>query len=126
MSEFFIKHELNLHHRIARKVEEFIEKYSEELQEFILKHDGVNWMDNKEEYFLLRSDYDDMIRDIRGLKLGKKYVGVMSWLINRAFRIGDGTKRNISNMTSTINKNKAILMKALYDVDQNTFLSCFI
>ena len=125
MSEFFIKHEFNLYHRIAKKVEGFIEKYAEELQNFVLKHPDVNWEDSKDEYFLLRSDYENMIRDIRGLKLGKKYVGLMSWLINRAFRINSGVRGNIRNMDSKTNKNRAILMKTLYDVDKDTFLSCF-
>ena len=126
MKDFFIKHELGLQHRIARKVEEFIEKYSKELQEFVLNHDGINWKDDKEEYYLLRSDYDDLINDLRQLKLGKKYTGLMSWLINRAFMIGAGIKRNIDTSNTNINKNKSILMKTLYDVDQDTFLSCFI
>ena len=125
MSEFFVKHEFQLYHRIAKKVEEFIEKYAEELQTFVLNHSDVNWEDDKEEYFLLRSDYDNMIQDIRGLKLGKKYAGLMSWLINRAFRINSGVRGNVNNMDSKTNKNRSILLKTLYDVDKNTFLSCF-
>lgn len=126
MSEFFVKHELDLQHRVARKVEELIEKYAIELYEFTLNHDGTNWMDNKEEYFLLRSDFDDMIKDIRGLKLGKKYAGLMAWLINRAFKIGAGAKSKSNIMSSTVNKNKPILMKTLYEVNKETFMSCFI
>ena len=125
MSHFFVKHDFKLYHRIAKKVEMFIEKYSEELQNYIYNHDGTNWVDDKEEYFLLRSDYENMINDIRGLKLGKKYAGLMSWLINRAFRINSGVKGNVQNMTSKTNKNRSILMKTLYDVDKDTFLSCF-
>jgi len=126
MEDFFIKHSLELHHRVAKKVEAFIEKYAKELQKFVLTHEDVSWKDDKEEYFLLRSDYDDLIRDIRELKLGKKYLGLMSWLINRAFVISPDIKRNINTMNTNINKNKAILMKTLYDVDRDLFLSCFI
>lgn len=126
MKNFFIKHELQFHHRIARKVEDFIEKYASELQEYILSHDGTSWKDNKEEYFLLRSDYDDLINDIRQLTLGKKYAGLMSWLINRAFLITPEIKSNKGMIKTNINKNKSILMKTLYDVDRDTFLSCFI
>ena len=126
MKDFFVKHELKIQHRIARKVEEFIEKYSQELQKYVLNHDGINWKDDKEEYYLLRSDYDNLINDLRQLKLGKKYVGLMSWLINRAFIIGAGMKRNVNTSNTNINKNKSILMKTLYDVDRDTFLSCFI
>ena len=126
MKEFFIKHELNIEHRFAKKVEIFIEEYAKELQEFILNHDNLNWEDDKGEYYLLRSDYDDLIKKLRSLKLGKKYVGLMSWLINRAFLINSGVKSKRNKMDSTINKNKAILMKTLYDVDKDVFLSCFI
>ena len=126
MKDFFIKHDLDFHHRVARKIEEFIEKYSKELQDFILNHDGINWEDDKGEYYLLRSDYDDLINDLRQLNLGKKYKGLMSWLINRAFLITPEIKSNINVMKSDINKNKAILMKTLYDVDKDIFLSCFI
>ena len=126
MKEFFIKHELNLDHRFAKKVEMFIEEYAKELQDFILNHEDVSWKDDKEEYFLLRSDYDDLIKNLRLLKLGKKYAGLMSWLINRAFLINSGVKSKRNEMDSTINKNKAILMKTLYDVDRDVFLSCFI
>lgn len=58
--------------------------------------------------------------------LGKKYVGLISWLINRAFCIGAGAKRNKNAMQSTIDKNKSILMKTLYDVNKEAFLSCFV
>ena len=126
MKDFFIKHKLDFHHRIARKVEEFIEKYAKELQDFIINHDGINWEDDKGEYYLLRSDYDNLINDLRMLNLGKKYAGLMSWLINRAFLITPEIKSNINVMKSDVNKNKAILMKTLYDVDKDVFLSCFI
>lgn len=125
MSNFFIKHELDFHHRIARKVEELIEKYSLELRNYVFNHDDINWKDDKEEYFLLRADFDEMINDIRKIGLTKKYSGLMSWLINRAFCIGAGAKRNINNTKSEIDKNKSILMKTLYEVNKDAFISCF-
>lgn len=124
MSEFFIKHELDIHHRIARKVEELIEKYSLELYEYNAANDD-NWEEDTSKILLLRSDFENMIHDIRELKLGKKYLGLMSWLINRAFKIGTGAKSKSSIMSSTINKNKPILMKTLYEINKDTFLSCF-
>lgn len=125
MRDFFVKHEFQLYHRIARKVEELIEKYSLELYNHNANNED-NWEEDTSKSLLLRSDYEDMIRDIRGLKLGKKYAGLMSWLINRAFKINSGVRGNINTMDSKTNKNKAILIKTLYDVDKNTFLSCFV
>lgn len=126
MKNFFIKHELQFHHRIARKVEEFIEKYALELYHYFINHDGIHWFDDEEEYLLIRSDYDDLINSLRSLNLGKKYSGLMSWLINRAFLITPEIKSNKGMIKTNINKNKSILMKTLYDVDRDTFLSCFI
>ena len=55
----------------------------------------------------------------------KNYLGLMSWLIDRAFRISIGMKRNQHSIQSTINQNKAILIKTLYDVNQKCLLKCF-
>ena len=124
MSKFFVKHEFQLYHRIAKKVEEMIEKYSLQLNNYNIMNDD-NWEEDTSETLLLRSDFEDLVNDIRGLKLGKKYAGLMSWLINRAFRINHGVRNNVGNMDSKTNKNRSILIKTLYNVDRDTFLSCF-
>jgi hypothetical protein len=57
--------------------------------------------------------------------ISKNYLGMMSWLINRAFQIGSGVKGKLDTMQSTINTNKSLLFKTLYDVNKEAFLSCF-
>ena len=47
----------------------------------------------------------------------------MSWLINRAFKISEQTRS--PKMLSQIDKNKSLLMKVLYDMNSEIFLSCF-
>lgn len=125
MSYFFIKHELDEHHRKSKKVEELIQNYSLDLYNFYMDHDGVNWEDDKDGLILIRSDFDKLISDIRATYISGNYLGLMSWLINRAFCIGSGTKRNMNNMQSTIDKNKSILLKVLYEVNSTAFLACF-
>ena len=49
----------------------------------------------------------------------------MSWLIDRAFCITVGAKRNHHAIQSTINYNKAILLKTLYTVNPQALLQCF-
>ena len=119
MSEFFIKHEMKEHGRKSRKVEELIQKYSFELYNHNIKNDRAD----KEDYLLLRYDFDKLIKDIQQVYLSKNYLGMMSWLINRAFNIGSGVKRNVKN--NCIETNRALLLKVLYTVNPEAFLQCF-
>lgn len=129
MSEFFIKHELNEHRRKCKKVENLIQKYSLDLYNFYQKPKDSGCLDDESEtdvYLLLRSDFDEMISDIQSTYISKNYLGLMSWLINRAFSIGAGVRRNDSVIMSTISTNKAILLKTLYTVNPDALLKCFV
>jgi hypothetical protein len=120
MSDFFIKHELVEHRRKCKKVEELIQKYSLDLFNYNIDEN------DDEQYLLLRHDFDKLISDIQTTYISKNYVGLMSWLINRAFSIGAGVRRNDNAIMSTINTNKAILLKTLYTVNPDALLKCFI
>jgi hypothetical protein len=85
----------------------------------------VNWIEDNDDYILMRSDFDQLIKDIRSVYISKNYLGLMSWLINRAFCIGSGIKGKIDITNSTIDKNKSLLLKVLYDVNKEAFLACF-
>ena len=122
MSDFFVKHELVEHRRKCKKVEELIQKYSLDLFNFNV--DGCD--DNNEQYLLLRHDFDKLIEDIQTIYISRNYLGLMSWLINRAFNIGAGVRRNNDVIMSTINTNKAILLKTLYSVNPEALLKCFV
>lgn len=119
MSHFFVKYELINNIRTCRKVENLIAKYS-------LKAYNVNSSESEEEdYFLLRKDFDDLINDIRSIKISKNYIGLFSWIIDRAFKILPGTIRNQKNISSVLNKNKSLLLKILYEVNSANLLKCF-
>lgn len=130
MSNFFVKFNIdeNEKRRKSRKVEELIEKYSLGLYLKYQKPKDENKLDDEDEsdeYLLLRSDFDDLINDIRQIYISKNYLGLMSWLIDRAFVITSGAKRKSSVTENTTNNNRAILLKTLYLVNKDAFLKCF-
>ena len=110
---FLQEYELKESRRTSRRVEKIIEKYSLELLN--------SQLNNDDEYFLLRNDFEDMIKDIRKIYMSKEYLGLMSWLIIRAFRL---TPQSYQSFAKTY-KNKAILLKTLYDVNPQCFLQVF-
>lgn len=122
MSDFFIKQNVELDRRRSKKVEDLISKYSLSLYESIVE----NADDDNDIYFLLRHDFNELIADIQQVYISKNYLGLMSWLINRAFGIGAGVRRNVDAMCSTINTNKSLLLRVLYNVNPDAFLACFI
>ena len=81
---------------------------------------------NTSDYLLLMDDFDKLIRDIQRIYISKNYLGMMSWLINRAFGIGAGVRRNKDNIDSKLYKNRALLLKVLYVVSPDVFLQCFV
>ena len=130
MNEFFVKHPIdeNEKRRKSRKVEDLIQKYSLNLYLKYQKPNSDSLLDDEEEadnYLLLRADFDDLINDIRQVYISKNYLGLMSWLLDRAFVITLGAKRKNNVAENTTNNNKAILLKTLYTVNKEGFLMCF-
>lgn len=120
IEQFFVKHKNTETYKVSRKVESFIEKYIQELNQFEMKQSH-----STEEYFLLRTDYEDLIHDLRGLTISKKYTGLMSWLIDKAFLITPEMKRHGGQIQTKLNKNRSILLKTLYDLNPKSFKKCF-
>lgn len=120
IKEFFIQHPNNETRKNSRRIQKLIDDFLPELLEF-----NINKKNDDEDYFLLRSDYEDMIENIRKITLPNKYVGIISYLINRGFLISRGMKSTKNMMQIKLNKNKSLLMKTLYDVNHEAFLQCF-
>ena len=114
ISYFLNRYDLQGSRHTSRKVEKLIEKYSLDLLS--------SQLNNDDEYFLLRSNFDDMIEDIRGTYISKRYLGLMSWLIHRAF---DEHQPSSNPSASQTHKNKSILLKTLYTVNPDAFLEIF-
>lgn len=119
--EFLISHKIdeNDRRRKSRKVEDLIERYSMILYGYNSKHSNN---DGDDDYMLLKSEFENMMSEIRSIGLSGNYSGLIFWLINRAFKINGGEQKNVE---SKINKNKALLLKTLYDVNKKAFLACF-
>lgn len=119
MSHFFVKYDMSNNIRTCRKVEDLISKYSISLYD-------VNSSDSeREDYLLLRKDFDDLISDIQKVKISKNYIGLFSWMIDRAFMILPGSLRNQKSISSVLNKNKPLLLKVLYEINSANLLKCF-
>ena len=121
ISEFFINHENAETQKKSKAIERLIEKYNLE----ILETQKDKRQGKDVDYLLLRSDYEDMLEDIRKISLPNKYVGLMSWLINRCFMITPGAIRNKDKIQTKLSKNRQLLLKILYDLNPDLLLKCF-
>lgn len=121
MDNFFVNYPLDISRKKCKAVEELIEKYSWDL----LFKQITNYEEDSDEYLLLRNDFDEMIKDIRSVNISGNYLGLMSWLIDRAFTISPSVRSNNKKIKSKLNKNKTILLQTLYSVNSKQFLKCF-
>ena len=117
MPYFFKKFELEKNRKTCRRVEDLISAFSLQLEK--------SRDDDEEGYLLLRSDFDDLIKSIQTTYISKNYLGLMSWLIDRAFVISPDVKRNQREIRSKLKMNKSILIKALYQTNSANLLKCF-
>lgn len=118
MSYFFKKFELDKNRKTCKKVEDLITTYS-------LQIENARNKESDDNYFLLRSDFDDLIRNIQSVYISKNYLGLMSWLLDRAFVVSTSAKRNSRQIKSKLRMNKSILIKALYCTNSANLLKCF-
>ena len=127
MSHFFNKYELETNRRQSKKVEELIEKYSLDLYDDWHSKVGTELEEDAldENSLLLRSDFDQLIEDIKKVYISKNYVGLMSWLIDRAFLITPNIQSNKNKTDRKTNENKALLLKVLYDINPQNVLQIF-
>lgn len=113
ISYFLNKYEIKGSRRGSRKAEKIIEKYSLELL--------ASQFSDEDGYLLLRSDFDEMIEDIKKVYISKQYLSLMSWLIQRAFLLTP----QAYNSHSQTHRNKSILLKTLYEVNPSCLLQVF-
>lgn len=115
---FFKKFKLEKNRKTCKKVEDIIETY-------INKSSSNFCSDNEDAYFLLKMDFDNMINDITRIYVSGNYIGLFSWLIDRAFCLSIAQKQNQYKLKSTIKKRRSILIKALYSINSASLLKCF-
>ena len=127
MDYFFNKYELETNRRQSKKVEELIEKYSLDLYNDFME-DNKEYTDYgycNDNSLLLRDDFDNLIEDIKRVYISKTYIGLMSWLIDRAFLISQQVKNHNHLSERKTNENKALLLKVLYDINAKNVLQIF-
>ena len=100
-------------------VEEIISDYGLKLLCNVVDND-----DEYDSYLLLRSDFEEMLSKIVIRKNIDTYK-LFSRLIDRAFCITSGQKRNSGRIKIKTNKNKSLLLKTLYRIDPESIMKCF-
>lgn len=133
---FYVHHPMTEGRRKSKKVEELIEKYSLEVYMSRINtqvigdnnnnNNRVYSTEDREEFLILHSDFDQLIKDIRNTYISGNYLGLMSWLINRTFIITPQAKGSKNVNMSKLNKNKVLLLKTLYTVNRDAFLKCYV
>jgi hypothetical protein len=118
MNNFFIKHPLDINRTTCKRVEGLISDFSLNLYNYNTDRDSGD-------YFLLRSDFDDLVKTIQTLNISKNYLGLMSWLIDRALMITPAVVKNKQRLKTNLTYNRSVLLKTLYTVNPHTFLKCF-
>lgn len=116
MEEFIINYPLELDKRVCKRTEKLLYDFS--LQNYQQK-------DDKENYFLLRVDFDKLIENIQSSSISKNYKGFMSWLLNRIFLTSPKLKSNQYKIKSSIKKNRSLIIRILFNVNEKCFMECF-
>ena len=116
MDYFFSPQPLKADRRQNKKVEEIIEKYS------LMLKDGI---DDETEDLIFMENYEQMLNEIQRVYISNDYIGLTSWLIDRAFMITPNSKMGAPHSTNITNKNKSLLLKILYDINPNNVVKCF-
>ena len=73
----------------------------------------------------MKEKLDELIEDIKQTYISKNYLGLMSWLLNRAFFFDGAMKRNKGTVDSITHRNRILLLKVLYKTNPSAFLQCF-
>lgn len=123
VSEFFVNYKLDMNRCVSRNIEKLIKDYSLELYNYHLQPCDVEAQHNN--FLILRDDFDKLIESIKRVALPNKYIGLMAWLINRAFLITPHTEAKQHLIQTRVNKNRAMLLKVLYTLNSSALLSIF-
>ena len=121
MSYFFNPQPLDSNRRTNKKVEELIERHSFSITNSLIEVEEGN----DDNYINAILEYDELINELKTIHLSKGYLGLTSWLIDRAFCITPAQKQNIGTINNLTNKNKSLFLKILYDINPNNVIKCF-
>lgn len=117
MCYFYNHYPLQDDRRKSKKVEALIEDYGLRIQQ--------NAVNDTEDDLILREDFDRMIESIKQIYISKNYLGLYSWLIDRAFHLTPSVNGKTKKIKARTEKNKALLLKTLYVVNPTNLLKIF-
>ncbi len=117
MCYFYNYYPLQDDRRKSKKVEALIEDYGLRIQQ--------NAVNDTEDDLILREDFDRMIESIKQIYISKNYLGLYSWLIDRAFHLTPSVNGKTKKIKARTEKNKALLLKTLYIVNPTNLLKIF-
>ena len=66
-----------------------------------------------------------MMENISSVYISNNYLGLFSWLIDRAFNITSENKKGSGYRDNKTDNNKAILLQTLYKINSKLLLKCF-
>lgn len=117
MDYFFKKYPLEKSKIQCRKVEELLDKYCGDVYHEIIEGDEDSLM-------RIYDTFDDFIADLQKVYISNKYIGLMSWLIDRAFVITPRMKANAED-GGLLSKYKSVLINTLYHINPKSLIDIF-
>lgn len=115
---FFQPFPLEKSRKSSKKLEAFIEKYCTDIVSKIEDQDDDSLPVDEREF-------EKMMEDLKRCYIPSKSIGVMSNLLDRAFKISPAMKKNQDNLDSDLWRNKPVLIKVLYSINKECLLKCF-
>lgn len=117
MCYFYSYYPLKDDRRKSKKVEGLIEDFGLKLY-----HNAIDDIDDD---LILRDDFDRMIESIKRIYISKEYLGLFSWLIDRAFHMKANINGGVKKQRAKTEKNKVLLLKTLYTINPTNLLKIF-
>lgn len=113
-NQFYFRFPLNADKKQAVCIEKMIHKYS--VERYVRLSDYPD-------FSLEKAFFEELIEDLKRFPWNDNYEGIMSWIINRILCI-DGKSQN-EKFQSALDKNRPLVLNALYRVNSEAFLKCF-
>ncbi len=115
LTEFFVSSELKSDRRKNKKAEELILRYQGLVTNQVAYNEDFDAL-------LLEHEFNILLEELKKLRFSSEYQGLVSNLIDRTFQITDyGRKYKLTSL----NENKAILLKILYKISPKCVKICF-
>lgn len=123
IENFLVKFPIEKNRKTCKKVEEMIERY---VNGYVQNYMESDCNLEKFDYSIMNSDFECLIGEISRIYVSKTYIGLFSWLIDRAFCASPQQKQNQYKLKSETKRRKATLLRVLYAVNSDNLLKCFV